>query len=148
MPILDRLGISGVLWPPGLVVFAAILVKAGSLDIAAVVGALFMGFVVPVVGYGALGALFLLLGTLFDDKSNKRSPNSVESRHALAAGLLLSSLVWAWWQLDRDTVVTRIVDCVDDSRYGYEPGTDLSQIVLDCYGAEPYEDPFDDRPFD
>ena len=51
-------------------------------------------------------------------------------RHMIG-GLLLATVVWLWWQYDRDKVVYEIADCVTDIMK--ETGVAPREAVLRCY---------------
>jgi hypothetical protein len=66
--------------------------------------------------------------------------DSREDLREYLAGALLATLVWAWWQYDRDRTVERVARCVGDRAGGqYATGVSPRTLVWACYD-EPADD--------
>ena len=59
----------------------------------------------------------------------RNSVRGLTSVH-MAAGVLMVSLVWMWWQTDRAQTMDDVVACMESS---YEPGLSPAQLAQLCY---------------
>ena len=100
------------------------------------------------VGVGIYLAMYIATGVSYawlDRESDleQLEPEQVTKNPIFIAGMLVISLIWAWWQVDRDRVVRRIASCVHERARSDGLPVDRA-AVLDCYQRGGVDDPRND----
>jgi len=88
------------------------------------------------VGASVWFAMFLASGLTFawihPSASARDDIEELSRQPTFIAGMLVTSLVWVWWQYDRDRVVRQVATCAQAS-VSEESGFTIHDAVIDCY---------------
>jgi hypothetical protein len=128
-PSTRRIGFA--LWLPAVIAFVFQFLKTEGSAGHRLVASLVAGFAVEVGGLIGLIVFTVAAGKLLGESDLVLAQAFELDRHMIG-GLLLATVVWLWWQYDRDKVVYEIADCVTDIMK--ETGVAPREAVLRCYG--------------